>query len=140
MHLSPVGYGTISFALVSGLFLVLPLTLGAGQDKEEHKKEYARFTCKDETVQVVPGEGTNPKAVYLCAGYTITWASNNHTFLVVFKKKSPFVDNRKIFDEHHNKSAAAKTDVVLTVYNYDMVVDNQPVDDPQVVGGGGHVD
>jgi hypothetical protein len=137
MHLSRVGHGPIWFGLVSGLFLVLPL--GAGQDNKD-EQEFARFTCKDETVKVVPTDGTDPKAVYLCAGRTLTWDPNGHKFIVAFKKKSPFIDNQKIFDETHNKSKAAKVDVLLTVYNYDMIVDNEPVEDPQVVGGGGHVD
>jgi hypothetical protein len=140
MHASRVGHGAIWFGLVLGLLMVLPFKLGADEDKKEHKKEFARFTCGNQTVKVVPVDGTQPKAVYLCGGDTMTWDANGHTFIVVFKKKSPFVGGQKIFDNQHYQSRAAKDDVLLTVYNYDMVVDGEPVDDPQVVGGGGHTD
>jgi plastocyanin len=120
--------------LVSALALPLPFAFGASQEKG-YKKEFVRFTCKDETVQVVPIDGTRPKAIYLCAGNTVTWDANGHEFIVIFKK-SPFVDGKKMFNNKDNKSKAAKKETVLTVYNYQIIVDGQLVEDPQVVGGG----
>ena len=127
--------GATRFAVVLVLVSALPFAFGASQEKG-YKKEFARFTCKDETVKVVPKDGTNPKAIYLCGGHTMTWDANGHEFTVIFKK-SPFVGGKKLFNNKDNKSNPAIQDTVLTVYNYQIIVDGELVDDPQVVGGGG---
>lgn len=101
------------------------------------------FDCADQTVGVVPGDGTSPKAVYLCDGNTLTWIPNRHTFKVTFKK-SPFVDGQTVFQndpQNPNAPVTSKAGLytgVLVVYHYTMTIDGNPVDDPQVVGGGGH--
>jgi hypothetical protein len=133
--------GVIRFTLVFGVFLVFfliqPLKFGIAQEQKP-KPEYITLTCKNETVKVDPQMGTNPKAIYLCPGYTLTWDPNGHTFVAAFQKKSPFQGGQKVFDNKNYQSKPAVSDSVLTVYSYTMIVDNEPVDDPQVVGGGGH--
>ena len=126
--------GATQFALVLVLALALPLAFGASQEKG-YKEEFVKFTCQDVTVQVVPIDGTNPKAIYLCAGNTMTWDANRHEFTVIFKK-SPFVGGKKLFNNTDNKSKPAIRDTVLMVYNYQVIVDGVLADDPQVVGGG----
>jgi len=126
-------------AAALGAILLVPFKFGSGQ--EVHSKQTSgqsvRLSCGDQTVAVDPTDGTNPKAVFLCAGNKLTWDANGHQFIAIFKK-SPFVDGQKYFDEQHNQSAAAKNDVQVTVYTYFMIVDHEIVDDPQVIGGGGH--
>jgi hypothetical protein len=127
------------FALGSGLFLALPFLFGAAQEQKSYvQQEFVRFACQNVTVNVDPKFGTDPKAVYLCAGNTLTWVANSHKFIVIFRKNSPFINNQKVFDNNNYQSKPAKNDVVLTVYNYDIIVDGEPIEDPQVVGGGGH--
>jgi hypothetical protein len=132
----------IGFVTVFGLLLLsslgLLLKLGTAQEVKIKTPEYVQFRCADQTVKVDPKDGTNPKAVYLCPGNTLTWDANHHTFVVAFQKKSPFTDGQMVFDNDHYQSAPAVNDTVLTVYSYAMIVDRKPVDDPQVVGGGGH--
>jgi hypothetical protein len=96
------------------------------------------FACGDVSVDVDSTQGTIDKAVYLCKDKTLTWNANNHKFQVKFRKKSPFADGQKTFDNNNNVSKGYVGDKKLTVYEYDITVDGQPVDDPQVVGGGGH--
>lgn len=127
------------------LGLVCILSVSCGQKPTaggQSKKQYI-FDCGDQTVGVVPGDGTSPKAVYLCDGNTLTWVPNGHTFKVTFKK-SPFVDGQTVFQNNPQDptapvtSKAAQYTGTLVVYHYAMTIDNNPVDDPQVVGGGGH--
>jgi hypothetical protein len=134
--------GAVRYALCAGLLMVMPFRFGTAQGQQASQQQknpaFVKFACQDQTVEVVGGSGTTPetKAIYLCAGNTVTWHNPEaHTFIVIFKK-SPFVDNQKIFDEKHTKSKGAKNDTALTVYNYLMVVDGELVDDPQVIGGG----
>ncbi len=118
--------------------LLVLLVFGASGCKEIFKgKRTVTFTCGDQTVSVDPTDGTYPKAVYLCAGDTLTWSANQHNFQIEFKKKSPFTDGAKKFDNSHAKSAPTKQDSKLTVYEYEITVDGKLVDDPQVIGGGG---
>ena len=105
------------------------------QEQKGYQEEFVQFTCQDVTVKVDPVNGTDPKAIYLCAGKTLTWDANGHEFTVIFKK-SPFVDGKKMFSNKDYKSKGAKKDAVLTVYNYQIIVDGELVEDPQVVGGG----
>jgi hypothetical protein len=126
-----IGVATIAVAAL------VPLELGAGQDQTSHTPEYVRLSCGDASVNIDPTNGTDLKAVYLCAGNKITWNANHHQFIVIFRK-SPFTDDRKIFDNNNYVSRPAKNDTALTVYNYLVIVDGQLVDDPQIVGGGGH--
>ena len=106
------------------------------REQKEYQEEFVQFTCQDVTVKVDPVKGTDPKAIYLCAGRTLTWGANGHEFTVIFKK-SPFVDGKKMFNNKDYKSKAAKKDTVLTVYDYQIIVDGELIEDPQVVGGGG---
>jgi hypothetical protein len=62
-----------------------------------HGKGKDSFVCGDQTVGVVPGDGTSPKDVYLCKGDTLTWQPNGHTFVVTFPKKYPFEGNPMAF-------------------------------------------
>ena len=132
----------IRFVTMLGLFLLLSLTLllkfGAAQEVTTKTPQYVQFKCANQTVKVDPTNGTNPKAVYLCPGSTLTWDANHHKFVVAFQKKSPFTDGQMVFDNDHYQSAPAVNDTVLTVYNYIIIVDGKTVDDPQVVGGGGN--
>ncbi|MFZ0580305.1 MAG: hypothetical protein WAN72_05815 [Candidatus Acidiferrales bacterium] len=118
--------------------LVLLFTFGVGGCNKLSHEERVAFACSDETVKVDPTDGTSPKAIYLCPGNTLTWNADGHQFQVVFSKNSPFADDNKVFDNNHAKSKGAKNIPQLTVYNYAITVDGKPVDDPQVVGGGGH--
>ena len=127
----------IRLTLVLVSFLVLPFALGAGQDQYGGKQEFAKYVCKDETV-TVKTTGVDKKAVYLCGGRTVDWVADGHNFIVIFKKNSPFVDNQKLFDNKNHKSKPAKDDTALTVYDYLIIVDGELIEDPQVVGGGGH--
>jgi len=107
---------------------------------KEHKyaKNTRTFTCADPTVDVNTTDGAKPQAVYVCEGNTVTWNPNGHTFLVEFKKDSPFEDGAKRFDNGHSKSAKTKHHDQLTVYEYKITVDNTVFSDPQVIGGGGN--
>jgi hypothetical protein len=140
MRVFQVAYVRATFFVAAfAVILLLPFKFGAGQEvsSEQTSGQSVRLSCADQTVTVDPTDGTNPKAVFLCAGNKLTWDADGHQFIAIFKK-SPFVDGQKFFDEHHNQSAAAKNDVQVTVYTYFMIVDHEIVDDPQVVGGGGH--
>lgn len=124
-----------------GFALMLLFAFGAsGWQKKSSHKERVIFTCKDETVTIDPTDGTSPKAIYLCAGKTLTWNANGHQFKVKFRKNSPFVGGKKLFDNNNPTSPPVIGTVALTVYEYDVNVDGKDVDDPQVIGGGGHED
>lgn len=140
MHASQVRHGSILlFVSAWALFLgacVRPL-VAPGVRKEI-------FVCGDQTVGVVPVDGTTPKDVYLCQGDTLTWFPNGNTFTVTFPKKYPFQGAPKTFANDPQKpndpvkSPPAIYAASLVVYHYDMTVNGQPVPDPQIVGGGGH--
>lgn len=119
-----------------GFALILLVMLGASSCKEVRRKTVT-FACGDQTVDVNTSNGAQPQAVYVCEGDTVTWKPNGHTFLVEFKKDSPFADNGKKFDNQHGKSAKTKHHTELTVYEYRITVDGTNVFDPQVIGGGG---
>jgi plastocyanin len=134
MNLTQLRYvGAICFVLV----LVLAFEV-SGWQKQKAKKSVA-LDCGNQTLTIDPTDGTVPKAIYVCVGDVITWDANGHQFTVKFKKKSPF-GNVKDFDNSHNVSPPAKPDIHLTVYEYEVTIDGKPVDDPQVIGGGGHED
>jgi len=143
MHSFRVRHGrAMGFVTVFGSFLLLSLGLlfkfVTTQEVKTKTPEYVQFRCIDQRVNVDPQDGTKPKAIYLCAGNRLIWDANHHKFVVVFQKKSPFTDGQMVFDNDHNQSAPAVNDTDLTVYNYIISVDGKTVDDPQVVGGGGH--
>ena len=130
------------------LVLVFILSISCGQQPPKAggggksvKRYY--YDCADQTVGIVPEDGTNPKAVYLCDGNTLTWIPNGHQFVVTFKK-SPFVDGKTVFQNDPQNPNAPVTSSAgiylggLVVYHYTMTIDGKSVDDPQVVGGGGH--
>ena len=100
------------------------------------------FVCSDQTVGVDTVDGTSPKDVYLCKGYTMTWLPNGNKFTVHFPKKYPFEGAPQDFTNNPQKpndpvtSPPAKYAGSLVVYHYDMTVNGQPVPDPQVIGGG----
>ncbi len=125
-------------SVVGGFALIMLLMLGAIGCKERISRKTVTFTCGDQTVDVNTNNGVQPQAVYVCDGDTVTWRANGHTFLVEFKKDSPFEDNGKNFDNRNSKSARTKHHTQLTVYEYRITVDSR-VFDPQVVpiGGGG---
>jgi plastocyanin len=91
--------------------------------------------CGDKTVKADAGKGADPEAVYVCEGDTVTWDPNGTTFIVEFKKDSPFGDDGKKFDNGNRKSKKTKKHNALKVYEYKIIVNNQTFD-PQVVGGG----
>jgi hypothetical protein len=112
-----------------------PMTTGKGQDS---------FQCGDQTVGVVPNDGTSPKDVYLCKGDKLTWIPNGHTFVVTFPKKSPFEGSPTVFknDPQNPSNPVVSPAAIFTgsivVYHYDITVDGVQASDPQVVGGGSH--
>src|SRR5229473_5426264 len=127
----------VRYCAASRFALVLLLMCGAsGCTKPEVEKRTVKFTCADQTVDVNTTDGAKPQAVYVCEGNTVTWNPNGHTFLVEFKKDSPFEDGAKRFDNGHSKSAKTKHHDQLTVYEYKITVDNTVFSDPQVIGGG----
>jgi hypothetical protein len=125
--------GATCFALV----LLFAFGVG-GWGKGASYKKRVTFTCQNEKVTIDPVKGTRPKAIYLCEGKTLTWEPDGHTFQVKFTKESPFIDGDKEFDNGKAKSKAQKHDDDLTVYEYVVTVDGHLVNDPQVIGGGGH--
>ena len=143
MHSSRLRYGlTIPYILTFTLCLAacegcqkVVVTGGKGKDS---------FVCGDQTVGVVPVDGTSPKDIYLCKGDTLTWVPNGHTFVVTFPRKYPFEGSPMTFKNDPQKpndpvvSPRAIYTGSLVVYHYDMIVDTVTVTDPQVVGGGGH--
>ena len=132
MHSIPVVCST-----ASRVALTLLLMFGAsGCMKTEFGKKIVKFTCGDQTVKVNTTNGAEPQAVYVCEGDTVTWNSNGLTFVVEFKKDSPFVDSGKKFDNGHPKSDKTKPHKQLTVYEYRITV-NGTAFDPQVIAGGG---
>ena len=143
MLLSRLHYGlAISCILTFTLWLA---ACGGGQKRPSVAgKGSVNFQCGDQTVGVMPVDGTSPKDVYLCQGDTLTWLPNGHTFVVNFPKKYPFQGNPKTFQNDPQKpndpvvSPPAAYTGSLVVYHYDITVDNVLVADPQVVGGGGH--
>lgn len=122
----------------SRLALALLLTFGATGCKEhKYGKNTRTFSCGNQPVDVNTANGANPPAVYVCEDDIVTWNPNGHTFLVEFKKDSPFVDGGRKFDNGNPKSAKTKHHDQLTVYEYQITVDSHVFTDPQVVGGGG---
>jgi len=125
--------------------LALPFFLAAcGGQKPLGGQRKTSFVCGDQTVGVVPGDGTSPKDVYLCKGDSLTWSPNGHTFTVTFPKKYPFEGPAQTFTNNPQKPndpvkspPAIYAGNRVVVYHYEMTVDNVPVPDPQVVGGGG---
>jgi len=93
--------------------------------------------CGDKTVDVNTKNGAEPEAVYVCGDDTVTWNPNGLTFLVEFKKDSPFKDDDKKFDNGKAKSRGTKHHDKLKVYEYRITVNGVPFD-PQVIGGGGN--
>jgi len=144
MHLSRARYGlAIPHILTFALYLAacagcqkVPLTSGKGQ---------VTFNCGDQTVGVIPVDGTSPKDVYLCKGDTLTWEPNGHTFVVTFPNKYPFQGKPQTFQNDPQKpndpvvSPPAIYSGWLVVYHYDIFVDGVKATDPQVVGGGGRL-
>jgi hypothetical protein len=143
MHLSRLRYG-LTISCILTFALCLTACGGAQQQPQATAKGKDSFACGDQTVGVVPVDGTSPKDVYLCKGDTLTWIPNGHTFVVTFPKKYPFAGPPKTFTNDPQKpndpvvSPPAIYTGSLVVYHYDMMVDNVTVSDPQVVGGGGH--
>ena len=126
--------------------LALPCFLAAcGGQRPLGGQRKESFVCGDQTVGIVPGDGTSPKDVYLCKGDSLIWTPNGHAFTVTFPKKYPFEGAAQTFTNNPQKpndpvkSPPAIYAGKLVVYHYDMTVDNVPVPDPQVVGGGGDV-
>ena len=143
MHLSRLRFG-----LAISCVLTFTLWLAACGDGQKHPsvagKGTVYFQCGDQTVGVVPVDGTSPKDVYLCQGDTLTWQPNGHSFVVTFPKKYPFQGKPQTFQNDPNNannpvvSPPAAYTGQLVVYHYDMIVDTATVIDPQVVGGGYH--
>jgi hypothetical protein len=107
-------------------------------------KRTVTFDCGNQTVGVVTGTGTSPKAVYLCGGDTLTWIPNGQKFTVTFRKEYPFTGALQTFTNNPANpdapvtSPPAKYTGSLVVYHYEISINGTPVDDPQVVGGGGY--
>jgi hypothetical protein len=143
MYLSRLRYGLALACILT--FTLWPAACGDGQmHPRVAGKGSVTFPCGDQTVGVVPVDGTSPKDVYLCQGDKLTWQPNGHTFVVTFSKKYPFQGGSRTFQNDPQKpndpvvSPPAIYAGSLVVYHYDIVVDGLKVDDPQVVGGGGH--
>lgn len=135
-------YGVVNlFALAS--FFTLGVS-GCRKELSPQAKRTVTFDCGNQTVGVVTGTGTSPKAVYLCGGDTLTWIPNGRKFTVTFKKDYPFTGASQTFTNNPANpdapvtSPPAKYTGSLVVYHYEMTIDGAVVDDPQVVGGGGH--
>jgi len=126
--------------------IVFFLLFSATSCENKPLKPKVSFACGDQTVKVQQKDqagndvGTVPKAVYLCEGDSLTWDQNGNDFKIKFRKnRSPFFDGDMDFDTKKNKSKGAKhTDLPVDVYDYDIWINGQKVDDPQVVIGGGH--
>jgi hypothetical protein len=128
--------------------LALFLLLGVNGCRKAQYRPATRtvtFECGDQTVGVVTGTGTSPKAVYLCGGDRLTWIPNGQKFTVTFKREYPFTGNPQVFtnnpanpDAPVTSPPAQYTGLVLIVYHYEMTINGKVVDDPQVIGGGGH--
>jgi len=127
-------------------FAVMFFLLFSATSCEKPSNPKTSFACKDQTVTVQLKDqagnevGTIPKAVYLCEGYKLTWDPNGNDFKIKFRKnRSPFSDGDQDFDTNKHTSKGAKhTDQDVDVYDYDIWINGQKVDDPQVVIGGGH--
>jgi hypothetical protein len=88
MRISRLRYGlTIPYILTFALCLA---ACGGGHKGPSVGKGKGSFVCGNQTVGVVPVDGTFPKDVYLCKDDTLTWEPNGHTFVVTFQKRSPF--------------------------------------------------
>jgi hypothetical protein len=142
MRSIPVRWGVASrFGVV---LLVIVGVFGCKKEKEdEEHRNYRRFACGNQAIDVDPAQGAKPQAVYVCGGNTVTWNPNGHKFLVEFRKDSPFEDGRKQFDNEHPGPDKAKTVQQLTVYEYRITVDTDAptphvFEDPQVIDGGGN--
>jgi len=131
----------IAFLAVSFLFLVCS---GCQKQIAPQGKKTVTFDCGNQTVNVVAVQGTDPKAVYLCEGDTLTWLPNNQKFTATFKKGYPFIGPPTTFTNNPDNlnagvtSPPAKHSALLVVYHYDMTINGVAVEDPQVIGGGGH--
>ena len=135
-------YGFICRSVaVSFLFLVVS---GCTKQVSPQTKRTVTFDCGNQTVGIVTGTGTSPKAVYLCGGDTLTWVPNGQKFVVTFRKEYPFTGAPQTFTNNPSNpdapvtSPPAKYTGSLVVYHYEISINGTPVDDPQVVGGGGH--
>ena len=128
MHSIPVVCGRVAMVL----FLIL-----AANGCEKKAANPAVPKCGDKTVNVNTNNGAEPEAVYVCEDDTVTWNPNGLTFVVEFKKDSPFKDDDKHFDNAKHKSQKTKHHDKLKVYEYRITV-NGVAFDPQVIGGGGN--
>ena len=140
MHASQVRHGSILLFLAA-----LPLFLAAcARQAAAPAGTNESFVCQNQTVGVDTVDGTSPKDVYLCKGYTMTWLPNGNTFTVHFPKKYPFEGAPQDFTNNpQNQNAPvtsrpAKYSGMVVVYHYDITVNGKQVADPQIVGGGGY--
>jgi hypothetical protein len=126
-----------------GLCLLLAVN-GCRKAQSRPGTKTVTLECGDQTVGVVTGTGTSPKAVYLCGGDTLTWIPNGQKFTVTFKREYPFIGAPQVFTNSPSNPDAPVTSPPaqytgsLVVYHYEMTINGKAVDDPQVVGGGGH--
>jgi len=132
MHFSRVMFGGASLML---LLLLFGLGISCGDEKPRKNSVY--LSCQT-TVQVNPTNGADPLDIYICPNSTVTWNANGHKFTVIFKhKQCPFKDGCKNIDQDHpSRSTPSEKPPVLTVYDYEILVDGE-LFDPHVVGGGG---
>jgi hypothetical protein len=133
MHSSPRRCGAASW-----FALALILVVGAGGCTKGPAGFVEKPYCGDKTVNVNTNTGADPQAVYVCDNDTVTWIPNPSTvsFLVEFKKDSPFNDGNKKFANGNSKSDHTKHHDKIKVYEYRITVNGQLFDDPQVIGGG----
>ena len=122
--------------------LVLLLMLGASSCEKDHPvipkttKKTKPVPC-DTTVTVYPA-GPQPDSVYLCEYDTLTWVKGTGTnsFVIQFKKNSPFGDDGKNFDDKNNSDKAKDKYGPLEVDKYSITINSTTTLDPQVVTGG----
>jgi hypothetical protein len=142
MHFTRPRYSTV-VPLILVLFLAL-LVPGCHNKLQPFVNGQDSFACSDQTVAIVPVDGTNPKAVYLCQNSKLTWVPNGHTFTITFPQKYPFQGAALTFanDPQNLNNPVTSPPAIysgsLVVYTYTMTIDGKQVTDPQVVGGGQH--
>ena len=134
MYFSRFMFGGASMLFLS---MLLAMQTSCADEKPKVRPEHLIVTCTTTLTVGDPNNGVNEPDAYVCAGTTVTWNANGHTFHVFFKHhQCPFSGNCKNITDQHPTSDKMTKYAKLTVFDYGIVIDDVNFFDPHVVGGG----